>query len=219
MKKFILLTLTILICFSLVSCKTTNTASDSDNNTSSDSDNNTLNNNDTTGSIENVEKEYKKHGLNPVSSNLDFSKGWFKTTDMDGNEMDDSIFSKNENTIINIWASWCGPCIDELPLLQKLNDEDNGIGVVALQLEPSVADSSIKTEIEDGKVIFSELNLTLENRLFTPELYLNIGDEFSFVPYSIIVDNDGNVLDYMIYGSVNPSSVDFITNYIKSTRE
>ncbi len=32
---------------------------------------------------------------------------------------------KNDFTLINFWASWCGPCRDEHPILLKLNDEKN----------------------------------------------------------------------------------------------
>ena len=34
-------------------------------------------------------------------------------------------FSKNNFTLINFWASWCGPCRDEHPILLKLNKEKN----------------------------------------------------------------------------------------------
>ncbi len=32
---------------------------------------------------------------------------------------------KNDFTLINFWASWCGPCREEHPILIKLNDEKN----------------------------------------------------------------------------------------------
>ena len=43
---------------------------------------------------------------------------------------DDAIFNtrdlkKNNFTLINFWASWCGPCREEHPILIKLNDEKN----------------------------------------------------------------------------------------------
>ena len=37
----------------------------------------------------------------------------------------DKDFKKNNFTLINFWASWCGPCLLEHPFLLKLNDEKN----------------------------------------------------------------------------------------------
>ena len=37
----------------------------------------------------------------------------------------EKILKENEFTLINFWASWCGPCRDENPILLKLNKEKN----------------------------------------------------------------------------------------------
>ena len=44
----------------------------------------------------------------------------------DSNEFykEDSL-KKNNYTLINFWASWCGPCRDEHPILIKLSKEKN----------------------------------------------------------------------------------------------
>ena len=38
--------------------------------------------------------------------------------------------------IINFWASWCGPCVEEIPSLLKLINDSNGqVALVALSLD------------------------------------------------------------------------------------
>ncbi len=37
----------------------------------------------------------------------------------------EEVLMKNDFTLINFWASWCGPCRDEHPMLLKLKDEKN----------------------------------------------------------------------------------------------
>ena len=37
----------------------------------------------------------------------------------------DKDFKKNNFTLINFWASWCGPCLLEHPFLLKLNNKKN----------------------------------------------------------------------------------------------
>lgn len=37
--------------------------------------------------------------------------------------MDSSIFSQNAVTVVNFWFNGCTPCVEELPALNKLNEE------------------------------------------------------------------------------------------------
>lgn len=44
----------------------------------------------------------------------------------------DSICSKAAYTLIDIWASWCGPCVKAFPELQKLKDDFPGLQILSL---------------------------------------------------------------------------------------
>ncbi len=37
--------------------------------------------------------------------------------------------------VINFWATWCAPCIKELPLLEKLNQERNEVSVILVSMD------------------------------------------------------------------------------------
>ena len=57
-----------------------------------------------------------------------------KFKDPDGGEFDLSKF-KGRPVLVNLWASWCAPCIKELPTLQQLEQaqaEEGGLGVIAV---------------------------------------------------------------------------------------
>ena len=47
----------------------------------------------------------------------------FKAKDLDGNDVDSRIISKNAVTVLNFWFNGCSPCVQELPELNKLNEE------------------------------------------------------------------------------------------------
>ncbi len=54
--------------------------------------------------------------------------------DPDGGEISLADF-KGVPVLLNLWASWCGPCIKELPTLAKLSDahlQDGQLGVIAV---------------------------------------------------------------------------------------
>ena len=58
----------------------------------------------------------------PVEKNKNNSE-WFSnldTEDVDGNKVTKEIFSNKELTLINVWTTWCGPCVGEMPELEAL---------------------------------------------------------------------------------------------------
>ena len=71
----------------------------------------------------------------------------FETVDLDGNPVSsEELFSRHEYTLLNIWASWCGPCARELGELDALNNRlaDADCGVVGL-LEDSAEEGTVQT--------------------------------------------------------------------------
>ena len=66
------------------------------------------------------------------------SKLEFTTTDLDGNEIASAdVFAQNDITLLNIWATWCGPCIGELEDLQGIHRRmgEKGVGVAGLLID------------------------------------------------------------------------------------
>ena len=47
-----------------------------------------------------------------------------------GKAITSEYFRDNDLTLVNIMATWCGPCVRELPELQAINEANNGYGVV-----------------------------------------------------------------------------------------
>ncbi|MFR3500045.1 MAG: TlpA disulfide reductase family protein, partial [Paraclostridium bifermentans] len=69
------------------------------------------------------EEEEKKQQQMETEQFKDVDLSGFKTTDLNGNKVTSDLFSKNKLTMVNIWATWCGPCIDEMPEISKLYNE------------------------------------------------------------------------------------------------
>ena len=62
----------------------------------------------------------------------DFERLQFETQDLEGNACDSKeLFALHDLTLVNIWATWCGPCIEEMPALEKIYQEGE-IGVVGI---------------------------------------------------------------------------------------
>lgn len=87
-------------------------------------------------------------------------------------------------TVINIWGSWCGPCRDELPVMQGLADRADGrftvIGVDTRDDRANAADFAT-----DRRVTFPTL--------FDPEQRLIGGLGVTMLPATVFINADGEM--------------------------
>lgn len=126
--------------------------------------------------------------------------GPFEAEDLRGEEpVTDAYFAEAEATIVNIWATWCLPCVSEMPDLAKLSEASEGrvqvLGVLLDGVEMGksgpVRDESA---IEAMDKLLDECGATFpvvmpENDFFMPLLSL-----IQVVPTSFIVNQEGNVI-------------------------
>jgi len=80
----------------------------------------------------------------------------FTTTDIDGNTFSLSeAVNDHEAVVINLWATWCGPCKQEFPDVNKVYEAyKDRVAFIALSIDPNDTDEGIAEYRE-------KLNLTL----------------------------------------------------------
>ena len=66
--------------------------------------------------------------------------GRFTAQDLQGNGVSQSIFADYDLTMINVWATYCPPCLQEMPDLGKLSEEYKDKGVQVLGIVSDVMD-------------------------------------------------------------------------------
>ena len=130
--------------------------------------------------------------------------GSFETTDIEGNAYTEKVFSDYDLTLVNAFTTWCSPCVNEMPELEKLYEEmkDQGVGVVGMVLD-TVNDNGETDEavVEKAKVLKEKTGVTYP--LLIPDagnLNGRISGLQSF-PESFFVDKDGNIVGEAIMGS------------------
>jgi len=91
--------------------------------------------------------------------------------------------------IINFWATWCPPCLKEIPEFIRLQDELRGKGVqfigIAIEDQASIASFLQKNPINYPVLIGGDAAISLSQQL---------GNLVNAVPFTLIVDSQGMIV-------------------------
>ena len=98
---------------------------------------------------------------------------------------------KGQVVLINFWASWCGPCRQEMPLLDRLHHryEDTGFAVLGVNVEG---------EVEPAQEIVDKTNVTFPILIDAGQKVSQMYD-LPAMPSTVVVDRDG-VIRYIHLG-------------------
>lgn len=100
---------------------------------------------------------------------------------------------KGKALIINFWATWCGPCLVEMPLLQTVSERHkNDLIVLAINIEEPI--STIKPFVEKNQLTFPVL-VDIEGKI------ANTFGIFAY-PASFFVDKQG-IIRSQQFGQLN----------------
>jgi len=123
----------------------------------------------------------------------------FTVTTYDGRTVNlYDLLAENEMVLINIWATWCGPCRMEFPYMQEayLQYSDQ-IEIVALSCEPTDTDEVLAQFVADIGMTFPVGRDTV-----------GLSSDFSVtgIPTSIIVDRNG-IICFVISGALTETGM------------
>lgn len=125
----------------------------------------------------------------------------FKGKDFDGNDVDESLFSKNEATLVNFWFNGCSACVNEMPALEKFNAKlrEKGAELIGINVEVGESEEALATAKEIlAKQGVTYRNLVIDNKQEARSYMANI---LGF-PTTILVDKNGNIIGQPIMGSI-----------------
>ena len=185
MKKYLILITTILMCIVLAACAGDAPAG------------------------ENIEGDDDHYAVEDMEEGTGL--GSFTSVDLDGNEVTEAVFSDKDVTILNVWATFCGPCLAEMPDLAVLSEElpDNA-QVIGVVIDPPAADSEGDAAVDLWGGDAENLDLAREICSETGVKYTNILASESVakafegvvaVPTTFILDKSGNLVCKPIVGA------------------
>ena len=121
--------------------------------------------------------------------------------DKDGNEIDLNSINTDEIYILNFWATWCAPCKDEMPSLDKLQVKD-GVFIFPINME--------EKNLNNIDKFYKDLNIKNLNTYFDDGLKLVKVFALRGVPTTIIL-NEKKEMVARISGSIDFEDEKFIS--------
>ena len=110
------------------------------------------------------------------------------------------LSDKNSIYVVNFWATWCAPCVKELPHFEKLNSENKNIKVVLVSLDFKNQFESKLLPFLKKKSINSEVVL-LTDKDYNTWLPIVDKDWSGSIPATLIIKNGKKVFIEKIFSS------------------
>lgn len=119
------------------------------------------------------------HGLAPGGAPPEF-----ELSDLAGNMVGLSQMT-GDVVLINLWASWCGPCREEMPILERLQQSLGGEGLRILAVNVGEEEARVRSYIREQRLSFDVL--------LDPSS--SVGDLYGAhsLPTTVIVDRTGRI--------------------------
>jgi len=114
-----------------------------------------------------------------------------KLSDIDGRILEINNVSGKRYTILNFWATWCAPCVEEMPMLSEFYNKTKMEGVsvigIAIDNEKNVKQFLQKIKVDHHLFVAGANGTTImENISLNPS---------NSLPFTIMVDKNYDVLE------------------------
>lgn len=111
----------------------------------------------------------------------------FTATTLSGDTIQLSSY-RGQVVMLNFWATWCPPCVEELPLLDALHQRSgaDGLQVIGIALDDPAAVEKFLGELPVEFPMF----LAQPGRV---DLSTTLGNANSVLPYSVLIDAEGRI--------------------------
>ncbi|ATF85530.1 MULTISPECIES: TlpA family protein disulfide reductase [Burkholderia] len=108
-------------------------------------------------------------------------------TDTEGKPQSLANF-KGQKVVVNFWASWCGPCVQEMPELVQLSHEykSRGIRFVGVAVD---SDKNVQAFLQKVKVDYP----VVVSGYAGADLARNFGNTAGALPFTVVIDANGRV--------------------------
>ena len=132
--------------------------------------------------------------------------GDFSAQDLEGNTVTKDIFADYDLTMVNLWTTTCGYCIEEMPILNELREEfqKDGVSFNIISICMDIGDTEEIDEegLKKAKEIIETAGVTYPTLIPDSVLLEGRLNGVQAFPESFFVDREGNVISEPYVGAL-----------------
>jgi len=128
----------------------------------------------------------------------------FSTKSLEGKEISDDMFAKNKVTMLNIWGTFCPPCIKEMPDLAKLNEanKEKGVEVAGIVIDLTDRNENIIPQAKkDADTIIAKTGANYTHIVPSKDMMNGLLRNVQAVPTTIFVNSEGKIIGQIYMGA------------------
>ncbi|MDO5349949.1 MAG: TlpA disulfide reductase family protein [Lachnospiraceae bacterium] len=129
----------------------------------------------------------------------------FEAQDLNGNTVSSAVFSESKLTMVNVWATYCSPCLSEMPDLGQLAaeydpEEFQLIGIISDVQENGDSDAAAL-----AADLVERTGADYPHLLLNQSLYDALLTDVTAVPTTFFINESGKIIDTVV-GSMEKSA-------------
>lgn len=123
----------------------------------------------------------------------------FQLQNLDGQSISLSDL-KGKPVLVNFWATWCRPCVSEMPYMQEIYDEWSGRGLILLAINIGESSSEVEQFLQNHNL---SLPVLLDTKKVVAQQY-----NIQYIPTTFFIDKDGIIQVKVIGAFPNKATIE-----------
>ena len=122
----------------------------------------------------------------------------FEGHDMEGNVVSSDVFSDSKLTMVNVWATYCNPCLREMPELGELAGEYDREDFQIIGIISDVQEGASQKSVDLAAELIETTGADYTHLFLNESLYFGLLEDVTAVPTTFFIDENGEILDIVV---------------------
>ena len=122
----------------------------------------------------------------------------FEGMDLEGNTISEDVFLQSKLTMVNVWATYCGPCLNEMPELGELAQEYDPEDFQIIGIVSNVPEGADEESLELVEVLIEQTSAAYPHVLLNESLLDGMLADVTGVPTTFFYNQEGKLLDTVV---------------------